>query len=206
MHLGSVTFAPKLWSGLICDSFYSGAFLRFPLLALASLFGLRASFALTLDPQQHPSALGVGSRSRCCRIQLPLRAPSSWGFASGTPPGLSQLESWAMAPVPLPLPEAAPAARAPLLPKPRALLPAPPVHGAAAAASASPRRGEASARGAGAWCPALVFISPFEKICVNLSFLSIDFAVKTALCLPLIHTLQENKPYKRNGYPHCLRD
>ena len=45
-----------------------------------------------------------------------------------------------------------------------------------------------------------------KKISVNSSFLSIDFPVKTALCLPLIPTLQENKPYKRNGYPRCLRD
>ena len=75
-----------------------------------------------------------------------------------------------------------------------------------AAGSHGQRRGQAAACRAGCECRALFFISSFEKIRANLSFLSIDFPVKAALCPPLIPTLQENKPYKRNGYPCCLRD
>lgn len=109
LRLGSVTFAPKLWSGLISDFFYPGTFIRFPLLALALLFGVRASFALILDPQQHPPAPGMGSW--CPSVPLP-----SWGFASGTLPGLSQLKPWTMAPIPLPLPQTDPVSPVPLLP------------------------------------------------------------------------------------------
>lgn len=49
--------------------------------------------------------------------------------------------------------------------------------------------------------PNALFISLFEKkkLCLNLSFLSIDFPVKSTLCLPLPPTPQENQPSQGNG-------